>query len=605
LNSISHSFLAFCWILGTCLVASVPAQALPYTATIEGVVDASLREAMENASLTIVPAEKNVPSFNALRLRANDDASRLTNVAVYYGYFDCHVTPTIKDGPMPQVTFEVQLGSRFVFKTITLTWSDEDMVRADLEHRTSEQLPHIKGPNPKDIPSIRTNQPATGKAIASADADLTKALRSRGFAFTKVVSKQVFVDRASGLVDVAIDVQTGPIVRFGQTTIIGATDVKPVVFTVNQEWKAGDIYSPVLIEKTETALQRSGLFQSVQIEEARDLGENWTLPVTIYVTEAKQRTVGAGVCYTTTYGAGVTAEWEHRNIQGKGRKLSADLELWQKMRIASLSYTIPHFKRLDENLIWILEYDHQTYLPFTSSAINGSALVDCQWTPKTDFVYGIRLERLESTGIIGHQHYHLFKVPLQLTWSNANSPLDPTKGTSVNIHLTPSYQFRPPHYHYLIHTTSLAAYTSIAENTITFAARLGLGDIFSSSGRSIPLPDRFFGGSQNSLRGYKTGSVSPLNHQRKPVGGRSIATGSFELRTRAKALGWVAFYDVGAVYREIVPRIAHHPLLQSVGIGLRYTTPIGPLRLDIAFPLQRRKGIDPWGQIYFSIGQAF
>jgi translocation and assembly module TamA len=141
---------------------------------------------------------------------------------------------------------------------------------------------------------------------------------------------------------------------------------------------------------------------------------------------------------------------------------------------------------------------------------------------------------------------------------------------------------------------------------VTFAARLGIGNIFGASRHAIPLPDRFFGGSQNSLRGYKTGSVSPLNSHREPIGGRSMLTGSLEIRTRTqKGLGWVLFYDVGNVYRGIIPHAERHPLLDSLGVGVRYTTPIGPLRLDIAFPLKRRRHIDSFFQFYFSIGQAF
>ena len=381
--------------------------------------------------------------------------------------------------------------------------------------------------------------------------------------------------------------------------------MKTPVFTANHQWKEGDLYSPKLLEGTESSLQHSGLFQSVQVEEGRELGEGWSLPITITVTESKPRTIGAGLNYTTTYGAGVSAEWEHRNLHGLGRKLSADLQLWQKMRTASLTYTIPAFGRCEQSLIWVLEYDHQHYLPFSSSAYKLSPLINHQITPRTDLVYGACFERLESSGIIGHKLYHLIKIPLQLQWSNANSPLDPTKGLSLNIHLTPSYQVLNPHYRYLIHASSLSGYQSIAEDRITFAARVGIGNIIGAGKNTIPLPDRFFGGSQNSLRGYKTGSVSPLDKYHEPVGGRSILTGSLEIRTRARGLGWAAFYDVGNVFKKTIPDFRHRQILQSVGIGLRYSTPIGPLRLDVAFPLQRRRHIDPVCQIYFSIGQAF
>jgi translocation and assembly module TamA len=560
---------------------------------------------MEKASLTISSTVKDTPSRNALRLRALNDVERLNTVAIYNGYYDCHIEPSIGDDAVLGVDFSVDLGQQFSFGTLTIDWNDKDLVLNDLVRQGQDQLRLAKGPTPRDVSSFRSGSPATGKAILDIDTSMIKALRSRAFAFAKIVSKTVQADRSTHLVDITLVVQTGPITRFGATRILGAHDVKTPVFTANQEWKEGDLYSPKPLEDTESSLQHSGLFQSVQVEEAKDLGDDWSLPISINVTESKPRTIGAGLSYTTTYGAGLSAEWEHRNISGLGRKLSADLELWQMMSTASLTYTLPAFGQRDRSLIWVLEYDHQHYLPFSSSAYKFSPLINQQLTPRTNFVYGLCFERLESNGIIGHRLYHLVKVPLQLKWSNANSPLDPTKGFTLNVHVTPSYQIREPHYRYFIHASSLSAYRSIAEDRVTLAARVGVGNIFGAGRNTIPLPDRFFGGSQNSLRGYKTGSVSPLNSHHEPMGGRSILTGSLEVRTRTKGIGWVAFYDVGNVYKSVIPEAPHRAVLQSVGLGVRYSTPIGPLRLDLAFPLQRRRHIDPICQIYFSIGQAF
>jgi translocation and assembly module TamA len=578
---------------------------VPYTARISGVHDPILQRAMEKASLTISSTERETPSRNALRLRALNDVERLNAVAIYNGYYDCHIEPSISDQAVLDVDFAINLGGRFSFGILTIDWNDQDVVLEDLARQGQDQVQLAKGPSPTDVPSFRSGNPATGKAILDIDTNLIKALRTRAFAFAKIVSKTVRADRSTEQVDIALVIQTGPITRFGPTQIVGNHNVKPAVFEANQEWKEGDLYSPAPLEATESSLQHSGLFQSVQVEEAKELGNDWSLPITINVAESKPRTIGAGLSYTTTYGAGLSAEWEHRNIDDLGRKLSTNIELWQKMRTASLTYTLPTLGQRDRRFFWVLEYDHQHYLPFSSSAYKLSPLVDRQLTPRTDFVYGICFERLESTGIIGHRLYHLVKIPLQLKWSNANSPLDPTRGFVVNVHVTPSYQVLEPHYRYFIHASSLSAYRSIADDRITFAARLGIGNIFGAGKNTIPLPDRFFGGSQNSLRGYKTGSVSPLNAHHEPVGGRSILTGSLEVRTRTKGLGWVAFYDAGNVYRSMLPEAQRQTVLQSVGLGARYSTPIGPLRLDIAFPLQRRKHIDPMYQIYFSIGQAF
>ena len=131
------------------------------------------------------------------------------------------------------------------------------------------------------------------------------------------------------------------------------------------------------------------------------------------------------------------------------------------------------------------------------------------------------------------------------------------------------------------------------------------GSILGSKPNKIPLPDRFYGGNDTILRGYKTGTISPRNKKGEFIGGDSLLAGSVEMRLRQqKGLGWVLFYDLGNSYKKRYPTDNLH-LLHSVGAGVRYATPIGPLRFDIAFPLNRRHKVDSLFQMYFSIGQAF
>ena len=136
------------------------------------------------------------------------------------------------------------------------------------------------------------------------------------------------------------------------------------------------------------------------------------------------------------------------------------------------------------------------------------------------------------------------------------------------------------------------------------AYKIHIGSIVGPSTMTIPPPERFYAGSDCTLRGYKYLTVSPLNHEGKPIGGRSLAIFSAEHRIRlTPEIGFVSFYDVGNVYDQSLPRLDQKQL-QSIGVGFRYYTPVGPLRADIAFPLNKRP-IDNNFQIYLSIGQSF
>lgn len=148
-------------------------------------------------------------------------------------------------------------------------------------------------------------------------------------------------------------------------------------------------------------------------------------------------------------------------------------------------------------------------------------------------------------------------------------------------------------------------YQSLTEDKRhVFAVKLMAGSIFGASGHEIPPPERFYAGSESTLRGYRYLTVSPLKHDNKPIGGRSMLVYSMELRNRiGKDFGLVFFYDIGNVYENALPDFKEK-LRQSAGLGIRYYTPIGPIRLDAAVPLNKRH-IDNNLEVYFSIGQSF
>ena len=187
-----------------------------------------------------------------------------------------------------------------------------------------------------------------------------------------------------------------------------------------------------------------------------------------------------------------------------------------------------------------------------------------------------------------------------------DSILETTKGGSLQLKCIPSLQLLKHQFAYCINSFTGSLYQSLTEDKRhVLAAKVILGSIFGASKHEIPPPERFYAGSDSTLRGYRYLTVSPLNHKGdKPIGGRSMFIYSMELRNRiGDDFGYVFFYDIGNVYRDAFPNLLNK-VRQSVGLGIRYYTPIGPLRVDLAIPLNRRK-IDNALEAYFSIGQSF
>lgn len=195
---------------------------------------------------------------------------------------------------------------------------------------------------------------------------------------------------------------------------------------------------------------------------------------------------------------------------------------------------------------------------------------------------------------------------MQLMWTKTNSLLDPTSGNMVHFKTIPTLQTLGSFFSYTTHLLTTAAYQPLdAKHRFVLAGKASFGSIWGASKHAIPPSERLYAGSDTLLRGYRYLTVSPIGFDHKPIGGRSMMVYSLELRMRVyDPFGVVAFYDIGNVYGQSVPQFDHKQL-QSAGIGLRYYTPVGPLRLDIAFPFNPRAHLDNSFQIYFSIGQAF
>ncbi len=540
--------------------------------------DKALKNAFELSSETA--KLKETPTLSVLKRRAQNDIEKFEELAHYYGYYSAKLRYQIQNND--RIIFIAELGPKYKLASFA-----------------------TNAPVTQGALGLKTGDVLTTKMILDAEEKLLWLLKKEGYGLAEIQKREVIADTSDHTISLHFDVAVGPKLEFGPTTIVGAKSVLHDTIKKYILYKEGSSYTPLDIARTQESLEKTGLFSSVVITESKDDVENNELPITINVQESKHRAVGVGFAYATPWGPGVKAEWENKNLRGSGDKLTFRTEIWQKYQTVLLSLTKPHFHGHDQDLIWLAEYDKLRNLAFKSRSYSASGIVQKRLTSATELLAGLRVEWLHSHNYEGSHLYHLLKMPIQYKWSNANNLLDPTKGQTYNLKLTPTTNFLTPSFFYTIHTSTLAAYHSIFNNRLTLAAKVVFGNILGAARNTIPPPDRFYGGSENVLRGFRAYTVSPLHHRRIPEGGRSILAGSFEARFRtAGDFGYVLFYDVGNVYKKNVPELRFRQY-HSVGAGLRYNTPIGPLRFDVAVPINPRPHIDPSFQIYFSIGQSF
>lgn len=567
----------------------------PYELFFKGVQDPELLKLIQSSSQLEKLKKSPPPTLLGLKRRAEGDVTNIIQALHSQAYYDAKVHFSID--PPSRVTVIIQTGPIYPFASFNIQYLQNGK-------EVSENI--LPSPICLQDLKVQLGQPALPEIILAAEDTLLDELNLQGFAFASIKKRDTFADQQAKNVIVWLDVETGPLTYFGPLKVTGLERIKETFFYKKLRWYQGSLYNPKAIEKTQEALELSGLFRSVNITHAEEPIEKNLVPIEIAVVESKQRSIGFGLNYTTSLGPGFSAEWEDRNILGEGQKLSIRSNIWRKLQEGEITYLIPDFGRQNQNLIWLFEHQKEHTKSFTENSFSFSGTIERKINEHLRISYGGMYKRLRSQRSDFNGIFDLLKIPLQMRWSNADNILEPTKGGTLQIKTIPSLQIFKPQFAYCINTLTGTLYQSLTKDKRhVFAVKLMLGSIFGANKREIPPPERFYAGSESTLRGYHYLTVSPLaKKDDKPLGGRSMFIYSLELRNRiGKDFGLVFFYDIGNVYMEAYPSFKGG-VLQSTGIGIRYYTPIGPIRLDLAFPLNKRH-IDRSFEAYFSIGQSF
>ena len=421
----------------------------------------------------------------------------------------------------------------------------------------------------------------------------------------KLYHVEVVADEACKKIFVTYYVNPGEVAYFGNVCIEGLCKVKRAFVAKRIFWKKGEIFKPRKVALTDTYLKEAGLFSNVVVLPGSAIGPDGLLPMTIYVEEMKYRHVGLGVSYSTDEFFGGMAQWSHDNITGMGDSFSITGEYSEVVKRGTAIYTRPDVICLNQDFSISTEFRNEDAPGFIEN--EGSVLLRLRHRVNENFSYnyGGRYEYLESTKSFPREHYHLLSAPIQIRYDTSNRLLNKTRGTTISLLLTPYQSLFEPSF-FFFKQELLGAYYQIMwrhpEIMLTLTAQVG--SIVGQQRFTIPAPKRFYAGSATGLRGYKYLTVSPLDGT-KPIGGRSLMIVQIEPRVHVwKNLYAAAFLDAGNVYTKPYPDF-DKKLLRSYGVGLRYMTALGLFRLDAGFPLDRRKDIDSFFQIYASVGQAF
>lgn len=481
----------------------------------------------------------------------------------------------------------------------------------------------VRGPGNASLPAIdmgklglAAGDPADAGAIISAQDVVLEEFRRQGHALASV-KREVIVDFAKRDAEITYTVTAGPVARMGPVSFSGTEKINTAFLQRRVPFKEGDPYDPVKVEALRGKLTSLGVFNAVRIKPATALDANGELPFDVELVDRLQRSIGFGASYETQLGFGVSGFWAHRNLFGEAESLRLTVELnhiGQGEAISDTGFGFrADFRKPDW---WIPDQDGRAsaeavreVLPaYNRNAIALTAGVDRIISPVWQVRAGLAAEASEirrpSSTI--WQTYRLLGLPVSVLVNKANSDTDPTTGFRLQLDVTPYIDVGPNNDYFTIIRLTGRSYLDLGEpGRSVLALRASFGTEPSSNVNNIPPDKLFYAGGGGSVRGFVYQSAGPRDAFNNPLGGASVVEGSIEFRQRfGKALGAVAFIDAGSSYPNTMPDFSLFAPRVGAGLGARYYTDFGPVRLDVGFPLNRRDGDPPFG-IYVSLGQAF
>ena len=588
------------------IVALIAAGAVPrtvaradlnYRTEISGVADNELADLLEKVSELKTLEDKPPVSTEALRRRADRDLGRLADAAHSLGYWGAEFSYDIDANAEPvKVTVSVEPGPLYHVAAVEVLGAAGQPL----------SIPE----DDKRLP-LKPGDPARTAPVVAAEAALLAKLGDSGHPFAKVEDRRVEIDRGTQTMAVTYTLDPGPVMRFGPVATEGLERLDPAYVEGRLRWRRGEVYDASKVGETRRALIETGLFSTVQITPVADPDNPGDVRMTIAASERVHRTVGAGLAYNTSQGFGARAFWENRNLFGNTEHLRLSAEAGQQVEAFRANFRRPDFLAVDQDLLATAEIANDNPVAYRSRRALGTAGLERRFGRMLTGGVAFEIEKANVVQLAeidprtGSQRYELVGLPAYVKVDTTDNLLNPTTGHRAQLSVTPAHTFSGSDLTFATSLISGSAYWALgSQQRAILAGKLALGSLDGAPLSQLPSDQRIYAGGGGSIRPYGYLMAGPLAPNNVPIGGRSSLVLNLEARVKVtETIGIVPFVDAGSYYESPVPQLGR-TLLYGVGLGLRYYTAFGPLRLDLATPLHKRSGDSPI-QVYISLGQAF
>ncbi|MEL6666398.1 MAG: BamA/TamA family outer membrane protein [Pseudomonadota bacterium] len=530
------------------------------------------------------------------RRQARRAAERIENYLNSQAYFAPDISYAVEPGERPVPRVKVEPGPRFVIGAITT-----DMGGAKLSAAASEAISNVL--------VLQVGDLAEPAGVIAQEAGLVTALRVSGYAEARAEERQTIGDRDAATLDIEYKIDVGPRIVLGEVVYPTNTRTRRDYLDRLIPFEPGTVYDPSVLSAFSRRFNATRLYGLTNVQIADTASE--TLPngdevrdVIVQLQERPRYTLTSGTSFSTSEGPGFTGSLTRRNATRRGDTITATATVATLERALGIDWRIPNFLAFDRTLVLSAEGGREETDAFDRESLTLSGTYEIRASRKRSFTLGLGSEFTREEDAFEQRDQQILSSTIGARFDYADDPLDATSGWRVDTRAEPGVVIGDREAQYLSLNTQLSAYQKLDEDAnFVIASRLRSGFVFGAALEELPVSRRFFAGGGGSARGFEYQSVGPRAADGTPTGGKGLLEVSGEMRWRRDGpLGFVAFLDGASVVANESANF--DDVRYSGGIGVRYDTLVGPIRFDLATPLDPRDGDDPV-QVYVSIGQAF
>ncbi len=574
---------------------------LRYTYRFDGLDGLDLKKRLDGLS-ELREGKGKAANATVVAAMAREDAKLAVRLLKSEGYEDVTAATTIepatgKDGVM-QVAVTVSPGPRYSLGEIRVTGPETVPPGLAL-----------------DALALTSGDPIIAARVLAAEARVSVRLPEQGYPFVNLGERDILLDPLTQTGDYTLPVDSGPRSSFGGFTLQGKPLFDARHIAVLARFKDGELYDSRKVDDLREALVATNLLREVSLEPKKtgQPGPDGTEQVQLLVTQTAgpPRSISASAGYDTGEGVKLQGTWTHRNLFPPEGALVIAAVAGTQAQSLDVTFRRSNAGQRDRTVLLQATGARTRYAAYRAltSTLAGRISYDSTpiWQKRITYAYGFELTGTRETAyaVVAGQpqskDYAIFAIPAQIGFDASDNLLDPRKGYRALIRISPEVSYSGKASPYVRTLFEASGYYPVGKD-IVIAARARVGVIAGISSATLAPSRRYYAGGGGSVRGFGYQELGPKDASGNPIGSRSLNEFALEARYRFGDFGVVPFIDAGQVYDSVLPKFSD--LRFGAGIGGRYYTNFGPLRIDVATPLKRRVG-ESRIAIYLSIGQAF